>query len=132
MTDDAQAPAPEEDCAADPGADFVPPPPVRLSGIDADAAPPHDIVSDTETAISENAPDPVDEGRSEISALVERIAAFKRNREVGAEPDTTEPRLPLGEDELRSRPQVRAFGFAADAGAPFGFAATNAVRGTVQ
>lgn len=116
VTDDAQAPAPEEDCAADPGADFVPPPPVRLSGIDADAAPPHDIVSDTETAISENAPDPVDEGRSEISALVERIAAFKRNREVGAEPDTTEPRLPLGEDELRSRPQVRAFGFAADAG----------------
>ena len=103
---------------------FKPPPPIRLDGIDADAAPPHDVIpasaplepSAPVKQAPEPKPDPVDEGRSEISALVERIARFKRNRDAVAEFDATEPRLPLGEEEPRLLPRVNAFGFAADAG----------------
>lgn len=55
-----------------------------------------------------------DTGRTEISALVERIAQFRRER--GENPLDLEqsPRLPLG--ELPERPQrtVTSFGFAAD------------------
>lgn len=64
--------------------------------------------------------DPDDESRSEISALVERIAQFRRSREAGSEQgrdlETSEPRLPLGEDAIRSRARIAAFGFSADAG----------------
>ncbi len=59
--------------------------------------------------------DPMDEGRSEISALVERIAQFKRTRETAQELDISEPRLPLEEDNARPAKLVKAFGFAADA-----------------
>lgn len=54
-------------------------------------------------------------GRSEISALVERIAQFRRERsETGNDADIA-PRLPLGElPELPERP-IAAFGFATDA-----------------
>ncbi|WP_324075106.1 MAG: histidine kinase dimerization/phospho-acceptor domain-containing protein [Erythrobacter sp.] len=59
--------------------------------------------------------DPDETGRSEISALVERIAQFRRERsETGSDADIA-PRLPLGEfPELPERP-IAAFGFAADA-----------------
>ncbi|EAQ29598.1 two-component signal transduction histidine kinase [Erythrobacter sp. NAP1] len=61
--------------------------------------------------------DPQSEGRSEISALVERIAAFKRNR--GGKPrgddDQLMPRLPLGEQAGGSTRKIAAFGFAGDA-----------------
>lgn len=61
-------------------------------------------------------PDRDETGRSEISALVERIAQFRRERsETAAEADLS-PRLPLGElPELPERP-ISGFGFAADAG----------------
>lgn len=65
------------------------------------------------------APDRKAEGRSEISALVERIAQFRRSRESvpasnGAD-DPMMPRLPLGEDALLRVRRVSGFGFAADA-----------------
>ena len=92
-----------------------------------DAAPPHDIAHDIPHPVdaANHAPatasvkspfDPASEGRSEISALVERIAQFKRTRESGGEDGGTEPRLPLGEDHVRSVRLISAFGFAADAG----------------
>ncbi len=77
-----------------------------------DAAPPHDIPTSPLPA----AFDPASEGRTEISALVERIAQFKRTREVGGDLDGSEPRLPLGEDNVRGPKLAGAFGFSADAG----------------
>jgi signal transduction histidine kinase len=55
-----------------------------------------------------------DTGRTEISALVERIAQFRRTR--GESPLDTEssPRLPLGELPQRAERAVSSFGFAAD------------------
>ena len=54
-------------------------------------------------------------GRSEISALVERIAQFRRERSENGIDAEIAPRLPLGElPELPERP-IAGFGFAADA-----------------
>jgi signal transduction histidine kinase len=54
-------------------------------------------------------------GRSEISALVERIAQFRRERSQAAREADLSPRLPLGElPELPDRP-LAAFSFATDA-----------------
>jgi len=58
-------------------------------------------------------------GRSEISALVARIAQFKRSRETN-EPDRSNqnnlmPRLPLGEEGHASFRTIDNFGFCADA-----------------
>ncbi|MGB3472929.1 MAG: histidine kinase dimerization/phospho-acceptor domain-containing protein [Erythrobacter sp.] len=63
--------------------------------------------------------DEIERGRSEISALVERIAQFKRTRD----PEDIEsvidsersPRLPLGEFETPSSRRATGFGFSADA-----------------
>jgi len=71
-------------------------------------------------------PDQQAEGRSEISALVERIAKFQRNRERAPSSDDLAeetlpdgdrlmPRLPLGEEDQSRVRVVRGFGFAADA-----------------
>ncbi len=57
----------------------------------------------------------VDANRSEISALVERIAQFKRDRESGAQAIDSAPRLPLDEQPRQSEREVRGFGFATDA-----------------
>lgn len=55
-----------------------------------------------------------DSGRTEISALVERIAQFRRTRsETQAELERS-PRLPLGEWPERAAHTVTSFGFAAD------------------
>lgn len=55
-----------------------------------------------------------DAGRSEISALVERIAQFRRTRtENGVEHDLS-PRLPLGELPERPARDAASFGFATD------------------
>jgi two-component system, OmpR family, sensor kinase len=56
-----------------------------------------------------------DTGRTEISALVERIAQFRRERGENRQEFEQSPRLPLG--ELSERPEHLAthFGFAADA-----------------
>ena len=61
-------------------------------------------------------PDPEESGRSEISALVERIAQFKRTRDPATADADRSPRLPLGEVSQPGDRRLRAFGFAADAG----------------
>ena len=78
------------------------------------------IVSDaTPRKARRPAPDPVETGRSEISALVARIAQFKRNREANDYDALTDsdrsPRLPLGEIEQANVRRVTTFGFAANA-----------------
>lgn len=79
-----------------------------------------DTVTRTPPPAPDTAPtspfDPASEGRSEISALVERIAQFKRTREATHDIDGSEPRLPLGEEQPRQPRLIQAFGFAADAG----------------
>ncbi len=54
--------------------------------------------------------------RSEISALVERIAQFRRERSEAADDLDLSPRLPLGEVPEAPRRAAQAFGFVADAG----------------
>lgn len=54
--------------------------------------------------------------RSEISALVERIAQFRRDRTEAAEDLELAPRLPLCEAPEPSRRPATAFGYVADAG----------------
>ena len=55
-------------------------------------------------------------GRSEISALVERIAQFRRERSENRIDAELSPRLPLGEVADRAEQRVSGFGFVADAG----------------
>lgn len=61
--------------------------------------------------------DPIETGRSEISALVERIAQFRKTREEADALTDSErsPRLPLGEVEAAPSRRANSFGFAADA-----------------
>ncbi len=56
-----------------------------------------------------------DTGRTEISALVERIAQFRRDRDEAVPDLERSPRLPLGELAERTGRPVASFGFAADA-----------------
>ncbi len=116
----------------DVNAGFKPPPPVRIAtdppfGIDEDVPPPFDLPAELEPGPesafqtpepaldSDHLLDAASERRSEISVLVQRIAQFKRTREGESELDSSEPRLPLGEDQPRKGRMVSAFGFAADA-----------------
>ena len=57
-----------------------------------------------------------DNGRTEISALVERIAQFRRNRGESKPEAESSPRLPLGELHERAERHVASFGFVADTG----------------
>ena len=59
--------------------------------------------------------DPTEAGRSEISALVERIAQFRRTRDADLGEAEISPRLPLDEATPVSQKRVGTFGFAADA-----------------
>lgn len=59
--------------------------------------------------------DPTETGRSEISALVERIAQFRRTRDVEAAEAELSPRLPLDEAPSLPKRRIASFGFAADA-----------------
>lgn len=61
-----------------------------------------------------NARDRDESGRSEISALVERIAQFRRERGEPSADLEHSPRLPLGELAERTCRPVTGFGFAAD------------------
>jgi len=54
-------------------------------------------------------------GRTEISALVERIAQFRRTRGDSPLDVESSPRLPLGELPDRNQRAITSFGFAADA-----------------
>lgn len=101
----------------------------------ADMPPPHDfgperpVAADPEPSPSPalpavplpaNDPEPEESaaGRSEISALVERIAQFRRSREASgvnvSEDGGPMPRLPLGEDDQGKMREVAGFGFSAD------------------
>ncbi|QUL39168.1 HAMP domain-containing histidine kinase [Erythrobacter sp. JK5] len=59
--------------------------------------------------------DPVESGRSEISALVERIAQFRRTRDAETADAELSPRLPLEDDAAPIDRRIAGFGFAADA-----------------
>lgn len=76
-------------------------------------------------------PDPVETGRSEISALVERIAQFKRTRDDSAAEAERSPRLPLGEVPASSERLVKGFGFAADAGGRIEWATSEAAPSVI-
>ncbi|MBV7264611.1 sensor histidine kinase [Erythrobacter ani] len=58
--------------------------------------------------------DPAESGRSEISALVERIAQFRRTRDSAPTDTDRSPRLPLGEVAQTRERIIRGFGFSAD------------------
>jgi signal transduction histidine kinase len=66
-----------------------------------------------------------DSGRTEISALVERIAQYRRMRGEGAGDLEQSPRLPLGELPDRPARSIRSFGFAADTAGRIGWAASD-------
>lgn len=67
-------------------------------------------------ALDQDAPiDETEAERSEISALVERIAQFRRTREEVAEDADRSPRLPLGEVTQPKSRKAQSFGFVADA-----------------
>ena len=63
-----------------------------------------------------------DSGRTEISALVERIAQFRRERGEHQPDSERSPRLPLGEVPERIEALATSFGFAADASGRIGWA----------
>lgn len=69
----------------------------------------------TATPSSSRNRDRDDTGRTEISALVERIAQFRRERGDGGSDFERSPRLPLGELPERMASIATSFGFAADA-----------------
>ena len=65
-------------------------------------------------------------GRTEISALVERIAQFRRTRSESQTDLEQSPRLPLGELPERSERLLRVFGFATDTTGRIAWAAAEA------
>ena len=78
-----------------------------------------EIEQPAEEAEPEAPPAPVQTTRnaqekSEIAALVERIAQFKRDRDVAPPAVDTSPRLPLGEAPLPGERAITGFGFVAD------------------
>ncbi|MBV7259610.1 histidine kinase dimerization/phospho-acceptor domain-containing protein [Erythrobacter crassostreae] len=72
--------------------------------------------------------DAADSGRSEISALVERIAQFRKTRDVSPTDTERSPKLPLGLDERTRSGEKRlsVFGFSADANGRIEWAETEA------
>lgn len=115
-----------------PPADFVPdqpafaPPsapdddePLELSEIAEPGSEPEDLRESGPQPEFETPYDQDDGGRSEISALVERIAQFRRNRDMAPTDSERSPKLPLdlpGEDGGRARDRkAQTFGFATDA-----------------
>ena len=125
---DRGLPSPEDKLprAADPTVvqATLPDPDDAVPGYDADpiAARIHQPKTKTEPA-QESTPAPTpapapalaDTGRSEISALVERIAQFRRTREAEAVESDLAPRLPLNDDLPANDRHIAIFGFAADA-----------------
>lgn len=91
---------------------------------EAPAIPPGEAEAEPETVRGEGqprrtrpvppAPGTPDE-RSEIAALVERIAQFRRDRAAEAPGGDLSPRLPLGEQAATPEHGIAGFGFACDA-----------------
>lgn len=92
-----------------PGSPFPAAPAAPRTGQDEPAAPPADMAPADEAK-------QVDSGRSEISALVDRIARFRRERQNPPKDHDSAPGLPLDlPDETRpTERSVSTFGFAAD------------------
>lgn len=105
--------APEAMPAPPPADQPAPPPSIRLRPVPAglrDIAAPEPVPA----PLAQTSRSLEDSGRTEISALVERIAQFSRTRsETQAELERS-PRLPLGELPERGRRHIASFGFAAD------------------
>ncbi|MBD2842236.1 HAMP domain-containing histidine kinase [Erythrobacter rubeus] len=89
------------------------PPAQTGSAPEAAAELPEEPVADEEPPMFRPA-DPADSGRSEISALVERIAQFRRTRDATPTDTDRSPRLPLGEVTQPRDRIIRGFGFSAD------------------
>ncbi|MEM8726572.1 MAG: histidine kinase dimerization/phospho-acceptor domain-containing protein, partial [Pseudomonadota bacterium] len=66
-------------------------------------------------AVPDAPEDPTETGRSEISALVERIAQFRRTRDIEAADAELSPRLPLDEESSAPSRRIASFGFSSDA-----------------
>ncbi len=106
-----QAPAPAEPVTPNPAAAEAPPAPFRSV-----AAPiPLRRTPAPETAAPSPSRDRDETGRTEISALVERIAQFRRERGDAPLDLERSPRLPLGELPERASRALTSFGFTTDA-----------------
>ncbi|MFM7376783.1 MAG: histidine kinase dimerization/phospho-acceptor domain-containing protein [Erythrobacter sp.] len=136
---DRGLPAPVEDAAALEAAPPAPAPlraPLRAVADEPRAAPPAQpaILTPVPTmpapapvsAVAPPARNRDDTGRTEISALVERIAQFRRTRsETQAELERS-PLLPLGELPERAERVITVFGFATDTTGRIAWAASEA------
>ncbi len=109
-----------------PSAEPAPPAPVRLRPVptgNGESGPAGETASPPAAGMPRVAPSREDTGRTEISALVERIAQFRRTRsETQAELDRS-PLLPLGELPERTQRTVRSFGFTSDTAGRIAWAA---------
>ena len=103
--------APPSPALAAPGA-RPDPPPLRVVSPAASPSPPPAPTAASGTEARTRSRE--ESGRSEISALVERIAQYQRTRGESRAELEIAPRLPLGEAPERSRRALRSFGFAAD------------------
>ena len=94
------------------------PAPINADEDAAIAAAPPTVAVPLRVATSRLNPAPrnsADSGRTEISALVERIAQFRRERGESRQDAERSPRLPLGELPERAERLASSIGFAADA-----------------
>lgn len=107
---DRGLPAPLETQAAAPRDPALPadPPPAGTPEVPIPLRPVEDVSRS-------HARDREDSGRTEISALVERIAQFRRTRSETPLDHERAPQLPLGELPERASRRLSSFGFAADA-----------------
>jgi len=107
----APTPAPEAAATAAPDVPFSPAAERAAPVVAAPAATPIPL----RPVVRAPARDRDDTGRTEISALVERIAQFRRERGESRIELERSPRLPLGELPERAERIIASFGFAADA-----------------
>ncbi len=114
---DRGLPAPPADAAA-PASETPAAAPIPLRPVPAPVPPPEPDRG------RERARD--DSGRTEISALVERIARFTRERGESQAELERSPRLPLGELPERAERAIGSFGFVADTGGRITWAAGEA------
>jgi signal transduction histidine kinase len=115
---DRGLPAPLAEAAATPAAPEPAPAPAQAPAQAPEQAtvlPLRAVHASAPLAAEAAAPDRESAERSEIAALVERIAQFRRERSEAAEDLEIAPRLPLGEVPEPPRRTAHAFGFVTDA-----------------